>query len=52
MKSYRIVLEYTDTVGDMPSPEKWDWHALFDIGIDETLRVLMVDDTTTTTEEN
>lgn len=51
MKSYRIVLEYTDNVGDMPNPEKWDWYALFDIGTDEALRVISVDDVTPIEEE-
>ena len=51
MKRYRIVLEYTDRVGDMPHPDEWDWTALFDIGVDEALRVMAVDPVTPTEEE-
>ena len=28
MKSYRIVLEYTDASDERDSPYKWDWHDL------------------------
>lgn len=49
MRSYRIVLEYTDNTPDMAAyhnghPETWDWWNLLDIGVDESLSVVNVEE--------
>lgn len=45
MKSYRIVIEYTDaTDGDNGHPETWDWWTLINIGTKEAMSVVSVDD--------
>jgi hypothetical protein len=45
MKSYRIVLEYTDATGGMNwHPESWDWFNLLDVGPAESVNVVSVED--------
>ena len=47
MQSYRIVLEYTSSsegVNSHSHPETWDWWEMLDIGVDETLSVMSVED--------
>ena len=45
MKSYRIVIEYTDaTDGENGHPETWDWWTLMNIGTKEAMSVVSVDD--------
>lgn len=42
MKSYRIVIEFSSPHSarwSHSNPEKWDWHELFGIGLDEVLTV-------------
>ena len=42
MRSYRIVLEYTENTYNNSHPEEWDWYALFDIGTNEALSVVSI----------
>ena len=46
MRSYRIVLEYTENSnpnGDqITNPAQWSWHTLLDIGVDEALSVVSI----------
>lgn len=46
MRSYRIVLEYTDHTNDdeYGHPETWNWWTLLDIGIEEAVSVVSVED--------
>lgn len=37
MRSYRIVLEYTDASGFRNRPDLWDWHSLLAADPDETV---------------
>jgi len=48
MKSYRIVLEYTENTQmdgiEYHRPETWDWHTLLDIRVDEAVSVVSVEE--------
>lgn len=44
MRSFRIVLEYTDNTQWNGHPETWDWWNMLDIGLDESLTVVNVED--------
>lgn len=44
MRSYRIVLEYTDDSDMNGHPVTWDWWDLLDIGVDEVMSVVNVED--------
>ena len=44
MRSYRIVLHYTDASNMNGHPETWDWWDLLDVGVDEALSVELVED--------
>ena len=48
MKSYRIVLEYTENTQmdgiEYHRPETWDWRTLLDIRVDEAISVVSVEE--------
>jgi hypothetical protein len=44
MHSYRIVIEYTSSSVSHAHPETWDWWSLLDIGVDEAVSVVNVED--------
>lgn len=44
MRSYRIVLEYTDNTQWYGHPETWDWGNMLNIGVEESLSVVNVED--------
>ena len=44
MRSYRIVLHYTDASKMNGHPETWDWWDLLDVGVEEVLSVELVED--------
>ena len=45
MKSYRIVIEYTDASSFLRDhPARWDWHYLLAPGIDEAVSVVNVEE--------
>lgn len=46
MRSFRIVLEYTDASGYAMrnAPQLWDWHALVAAEHDETVSVVSVEE--------
>ncbi len=44
MHSYRIVIEYTASSVSHSHPETWDWWELLDIGVEEALSVVNVED--------
>lgn len=44
MRSYRILLEYTDCTPHNGHPETWDWWDLLDIGVEESLSVVNVEE--------
>lgn len=46
MRSFRIVLEYTDASGYAMrnAPQLWDWHALVAAEPDETVSVVSVEE--------
>ena len=46
MRSYRIVIEYTDASGYAMrnAPELWDWHALIAADPDETVSFVSVEE--------
>lgn len=44
MRSYRIVLHYTDASKMNGHPGTWDWRDLLDVGVDEVVSVELVED--------
>lgn len=44
MRSYRIVIDYTDADDFNGHPETWDWWDLLEIGQHEAVSVVSVDE--------
>lgn len=45
MRSYRIVIEYTDNAHGWPEdPHQWDWHSLLNISTNEAVSVVNIEE--------